>query len=137
MFRPDPRVGDRQYACGAERCQRRRRSKTQASWRSRNPSYQSAYRLQRRSAQAASAASESGGYRAGKRPVEPPPGLRLPPDLRVFPWDRAEAELGFAGADLLAVLAMLLARLAKDVKDQKLTERALPMRVYAPTGRDP
>lgn len=137
MFRPDPRVGDRQYACGEERCQHQRRAKTQASWRWRNRSYQSAYRLKRRSAEAAAAAAQRGGKRAGGRPSDPPDPLRLPPDLRTFPWDLAEAELGFAGADLLAVLAMLVVRLVKNVKDQKLVEKPLSMQVYAATGRDP
>lgn len=63
--------------------------------------------------------------------------MRLPRDLRSFPWDQAEAELGFAGADLLAMLAMLLVRQVKKAKDQKLAERPLTMRVYGPTGRDP
>ena len=76
MFRPDPRVGDRQYACGKERCQKQRRVKTQASWRSRNPSYQSGYRLKRRSATATAVAVERGGKKAGDRLVEPVPPLR-------------------------------------------------------------
>ena len=137
MFRPDPRVGDRQYACREERCQHQRRAETQASWRSRNPSYQSAYRLKRRSVDAVAVAAGRGGMRAGERPVYPPPPLRLPSSLRTFPWDLAEAELGFAGADLLAMLAMLVVRLVKDVKDQRLVEKPLSMPVYAPTGRDP
>ncbi len=136
-FRPDPRVGDRQYACGEERCQQQRRAKTQASWRSRNPSYQSGYRLKRRSATATAATAARGGKRADDRPVNPPSLLRLPPDLRPFPWDLAETELGFAGADLLAHLAMLVVRLVKDVKDQRLVEKPLSMQVYAATGRDP
>jgi len=45
--------------------------------------------------------------------------------------------LGFAGADLLATLAMLVVRLVKEVKDQRLVERPLSMPVYGPTGRDP
>lgn len=125
-FRPDPRVGDRQFVCGKEGCQQKRRAKTQASWRSRNLSYQSGYRLKKRSAEAAAAAAERaaaaaaerGGGRAGRRQIDSPPPLRLPLDLTSFPWDLAKAELGFAGADLLAVLAMLVVRLAKDLKDQ-------------------
>lgn len=132
-FRPDPRVGDRQYACGKERCQQQRRAKTQASWRSRNRSYQSGYRLKRRSA----TASAHGGKRIGDRPADSPSPRRLPPDLTPFPWDLAEAELGFAGADLLAMLAMLVVRLVKEVKDQKLVERPLSMQVCSPTGKDP
>ena len=137
MFRPDPRVGDRQYACGEERCQQQRRAKTQASWRSRNPSYQSGYRLKRRSANATAAAAARGGKRVGDRPVDPPSPLRLPPDLTPFPWDLAETELGFAGADLLANLAMLVVRLVKAVKDQRLVEKPLSKRVYVASERDP
>ena len=138
MFRPDPRVGDRQNACGRDECQRQRRAKTQANWRSGNPSYQSGYRLKRRSAQADAATQR--GTRADEcpvGPVGPPLALRLPPALRAFPFDLAEAELGFAGADLLATLAMLVVRLVKEVKDQRQVERPLSMPVYGPTGRDP
>lgn len=135
-FWPDPRVGERQVACGKKDCQRKRLAKTQASWRSRNPSYQVSYRLMKRAATAAAAAKQVNG-RAVEDPVDPPPPLRLPPALATFPWDLARAELGFAGADLLSFLTLLMVRLVREVKDEKLAERALPMQVYAPTGRDP
>ena len=122
MFRPDPRVGDRQYACGKKRCQRQRRAKTQSSWRSRNPSYQSGYRLKKRSA-----AAEAGG--------DPP--LRPPPELALFPWDIARAEFGFARADLVTYLAVLVIRLAQDAKDQRSAKRRLSMQGYSSTGKDP
>lgn len=118
-------------------CQRQRRAATQASWRFRNPSYQSGYRLKRRSVRAGTSTTQGGESRSVERPVEPPPRLRLPRDLRAYPWDLAAAELGFAGADLLALLAMLVVRRVKAVKDQKLVEKPLSMPVYAPTGRDP
>ena len=35
-FRPKPRVGDRQRACGKPDCQTARRQKTQENWRARN-----------------------------------------------------------------------------------------------------
>ncbi len=38
-FRPDPRLGSRQYACLSPDCQRCRRDANQASWISRHPSY--------------------------------------------------------------------------------------------------
>jgi hypothetical protein len=47
-FRPNPRVGVRQHACGQPECQSARRQKTQASWRRRNPDYAIAYRIQQR-----------------------------------------------------------------------------------------
>ena len=124
MFRPDPRVGDRQHACNRERCQQQRRAKTQASWRSRNPSYQSGYRLKKRSAATA----------AGRKASAP--SLRPPPELALFPWDVAKTEFGFARADLVAYLALLVVRLVKDAKDQRLAEKRLSMQVYGATGRD-
>lgn len=68
-FRPDPRVGVRQRACGHPECQAARRRKTQAAWRARNPDYCIARRIQAR--------------RARERPPAP---LRLPPPLSLLPW---------------------------------------------------
>lgn len=107
-FRPDPRVGSRQRACGDKGCQRKRRQKTQASWRARNPSYQTAYRLEQRAATAAAAAN--GGESDGAS-LSPPRPLRPPLALRTFPWDLAETEFGFLGADLLLILTLRMARL--------------------------
>lgn len=112
--RPDPRVGDRQRACGADDCQRRRRAQTQSCWRSRNPSYQMSYRLERRSA--AVAAAERQGERDAGKPAELPPALRLPAELRSIPWDLAKTRLGFAGAELLAIVAITLVRLVHQVR---------------------
>lgn len=80
---------------------------------------------------AAAVASDRG------EPAAPPPPLRLPPDLTTFPWDLAKTALGFAGADLLAMLAILLVRMVNEVKDERLGHKPLSMQVYAPTGRDP
>ncbi len=135
-FRPDPRIKDRQVACGKADCQRKRRAKTQANWRKRNPSYQASYRLTKRAA-AATAAEKKGNGRADEDPVDPPPPLRLPPALATFPWDFAKEELGFAGADLLSLLTLVMVRLVREVKDEILAESALFMQVYGPTGRDP
>jgi hypothetical protein len=129
MFRPDPRVGDRQRACAEEHCRRQRRAQTQRSWRSRNPSYQACYRLQKRAVTAVAAASGE--------PVAPPAPLRLPADLTTFPWDLAKTALGFTGAELLAMLAIVLVRMVNEVKDERLGEKPLSMQGYAPTGRDP
>lgn len=132
VFRPEPQVGDRQDTCGAPDCQRQRRARTQASWRSRNPSYQTAYRLMKRAAAAAAVEVEG-----SRDPPLPPPALRLPSALASFPWDLAQARLGFAGADLLATLAVLMVRLANAVKDERTLETPLSMQVYTPCGRDP
>lgn len=82
------------------------------------------------------AAAELGVESCRAPPSEPPP-LRLPAVLSPFPWDLARAELGFAGTDLLALLAHLLARVASETKDQRMKETPLLMQGYASTGRDP
>jgi len=128
MFRPDPRVGERQRACGDTHCQGQRRAQTQASWRSRNPSYQKSYRTQRRAARAE--AAERGE-------TDPPPPLRLPAELTAFPWDLAKVTLGFTGAEILMLLAVLTVRLVNEVKDERLAETPLLTGTYAPPGRDP
>src|SRR2546428_11076117 len=45
-FRPDPRIGSRQRACGRPECQVARRKKKQKAWRERNPDYFIARRIQ-------------------------------------------------------------------------------------------
>ena len=97
-FRPNPRIGKRQRACGQPECQRSRRRKTQASWRRRNPEYATAYRIQQRAAQSNPSA-------------EP---LRMPSPLKQLPWDLAKDEFGAQGADFLGVMGGLLMRTAKD-----------------------
>lgn len=38
-FSPDPRVGDRQYACATEACRAQRKAFSQAAWLKRHPGY--------------------------------------------------------------------------------------------------
>ena len=97
-FRPNPRVGSRQRACGSPDCQKARRQKTQANWRNQNPGYSIAWRIDRR---------------AAAHP-EPPEPLRLPPPLNQLPWDVAKDQFGAQGADFIGVLGALLIRTAKD-----------------------
>lgn len=82
----------------------------------------------------AAVAAERGGEREGDPardpPACPPAPLRVPAVLAPFPWDFAYAKLGFAGADLLASLALLLVRVVHVVKDEKMAERSLPTEVY-------
>jgi hypothetical protein len=96
-FRPDPRVGSRQRACGQPDCQAARRVQTQKSWRDRNPDYFIARRIQERSKQ--------------DRPPEP---LRLPPPLSRLPWDIAQDEFGVQGTDFIGTLGTVLLRAAQD-----------------------
>ena len=85
-FRPDPRVGLRQRACGQPDCQAGRRVQTQKSWRDRNPDYFIARRIQERGKQG-----------------QPPEPLRLPPPLSRLPWDIAQDEFGVKGADFIGI----------------------------------
>jgi hypothetical protein len=96
-FRPDPRVGGRQRACGKPECQTARRQKTQASWRNWNPGYAIAWRMDQRAAR-----------------VQPPEPLRLPAPLNQLPWNVAKDQFGAQGADFLGVMGALILRTAKD-----------------------
>src|SRR5207253_2440337 len=95
-FRPDPRIGSRQRACGRPECQVARRKKKQKAWRKRNPDYFIARRIQDRSRQ--------------DRPPEP---LRLPPPLSQLPWDIAQSQFGTEGADFIGIMGILLLRSAQ------------------------
>ena len=97
-FRPNPRVGNRQHACGKPECQTARRQKTQGSWRRQNPGYAIAWRIDRRAAQ-----------------TQPPPEpLRLPAPLNQLPWDLAKDQFGAQCVDFLGVMGALMIRSAKD-----------------------
>src|SRR6202045_1937774 len=97
-FRPDPRVGSRQHACGMSGCQASRRQKTQAGWRRRNPGYAIGWRIDQRAVQ-----------------TQPPPEpLRLPAPLNQLPWDVAKDQFGSQGADFIGVMGALIIRVAKD-----------------------
>jgi len=95
-FRPDPRVGTRQRACGQAECQARHRRKMQAAWRRRNPDYFVARRMQERSMR-----------------DQPPETLRLPAPLSHLPWDVAQSEFGVQGADFLGVMGTVLLHAAQ------------------------
>jgi len=119
-FRPDPRVGVRQRACGKPECQVARRKKTQAQWRAKNPDYAAGYRLQRRSAQ--------------ERPPEP---LRVPAPLNRLPWDLAKDELGGQATDFLGIMGTLLVRSAKDqIRAHLIDPTRVPTVLRPPAGKD-
>jgi hypothetical protein len=105
-FRPDPRVGTRQRACGNPGCQTSRRQKTQAKWRNQNPGYSIAWRIDRR---------------AAAQPEAPEP-LRLPPPLNQLPWDVAKDQFGAQGADFIGVMGALIVRTTKDQIRPYLTD---------------
>ena len=96
-FRPDPRVGTRQHACGQVDCQAARRQRTQANWRARNPDYFLARRMQARSTRS-----------------QPPEPLRLPRPLNRLPWDLAQDQFGVQGTDFLGVMGTVLLYAAQD-----------------------
>src|ERR1035438_3034598 len=97
-FRPDARVGVRQRACTKPECQAARRQKTQASWRSRNPGYAVAWRIDRRATQV----------------PQPPEPLRLPAPLDQLPWEFAKDQFGVQRADFIGVMGALILRATKD-----------------------
>jgi len=114
-FRPDPRVGVRQRACGDPGCQTARRQKTQAGWRNRNPGYSIACRIDQRLA---------------AQPEAPEP-MRMPPPLNQLPWNVAKDQFGPQGADFIAVMSALMVRAAKDqirlyLADPKVVPDTLP-----------
>ncbi len=96
-FRPNPRVGDRQRACGRPQCQTARRKKTQADWRDRNPGYGVVWRIDERA--------------TGPEAPEP---LRLPAPLNQLPGDFAKDQFGPQGADFIGLMGALVIRTAKD-----------------------
>ena len=113
-FRPNPRVGSRQRACGSSDCQKARRQKTQANWRSRNPGYSIAWRIDQRAAQ-----------------PEAPEPLRLPAPLNQLPWDVAKDQFGSQGSDFIGIMGALMVRAAKDqirlyLADPKAVPGTLP-----------
>lgn len=121
-FHPDSRVGSRQRACGKQACQRKRRQRTQASWRSENPEYFLRRRLQRR-ADAARAAEDAvedpKKLEASGEDVRRPPPLPMPRVLTPIPWDLAQDEIGVAATDFLAVTARLLVQVVQDQRTGK------------------
>src|SRR6516162_3491845 len=96
-FRPDPRVGSRQRACGSPECQAARRVQTQLNWRESRPDYFTARRIRERGEQ--------------DRPPEP---LRLPPPLSRLPWDIAQDQFGVQGTDFIGILSTVLLRTTQD-----------------------
>ena len=119
-FQPNPRVGNRQRACGKPECQAGRRKKTQAKWRARNQDYATGYRIQQRKAQ-----------------EQPPEPLRLPAPLNQLPWDIAKDQFGPKGADFMGVMGTLRLQSAKDQfqayrVDPKRVSSTLP----APAAKD-
>lgn len=97
-FRPDSRVGARQWACTKPECQKAPRKQTQASWRARNPDYFTGHRIQSRAAQGGS----------------PPDRCSLPAPLNQLPWDVAQDQFGAQGADFIRVLSRLLLSARQD-----------------------
>jgi len=112
-FQPDPRVGERQRACGKPECQTARRQKTKADWRKRNPDYAIAWRLDQRAAQ-----------------TPQPEPLRFPAPLNQLPWNVAKDQFGPQGADFIGVMSALILRSAKDqIRPYPLEPTGLPSRL--------
>ena len=117
LFQADPRAGKRQRACSQEKCQKKRRQKTQRKWRERNPDYPRARRLLVRSV-TARAADGGRGEGAPRRPAP----LSVPAVLRCLPWDLAQDEIGVQITDFIAVCLCLVVRLVKDQMRQQVVD---------------
>ncbi len=82
-------------------------SDSQANWRSQNPGYSVAWRMDQR---------------AAARTPEPAEPLRLPPPLNQLPWDVAKDQFGPQGADFIGVMGALIVRTTKDQIRPYLTD---------------
>ena len=105
-FTPDPRVGERQYACSRRECQTQRKRAQEEAWRELNPDYFTARRLQQ-----PEVASSGEQPRAGPTRPPPPPSPCRPLDR--LPWDLAQTQFGVQGAGFLAVLGGVLLQYAQ------------------------
>jgi hypothetical protein len=96
-FRPDSRVGKRQFACDADACQEKRRAHTQLNWRTRHPDYDVARRILAR--------SSSVPPRSAGPPVPP---------LNQLPWDMAQDLFSAQGAVFIAQFGKVLCNWSQD-----------------------
>jgi hypothetical protein len=94
-FVPDSRAGGRQHTCDRDECQAKRRAKTQASWRKRNPECFIGRRLDR----------------LPEAEADPP---RVSTPLNRLPWILAQDQFGVQGAGFLGAFGRLLVIRAKD-----------------------
>ena len=99
-FRPDPRVGQRQRACGEPDCQ--------TSPPPENPSQLAS------TATPATPSPTASTSATGPTSAEEPEPLRVPPPLSQLPWDLAKDQFGGKGADFIGVMGTLILRAAKD-----------------------
>ena len=104
-FRPDVHVGKRQRTCGRSECKKALQQKTLEQWRSRNPDYFIARRIQDRS--------------NAKRAPEP---LRLPHPLSNLPWDIAQDEFGVKGADFIGIMSSVMLGAAKKQSSREIID---------------
>ena len=120
-FRPNPRVGTRQWACTKPDCQKARRQRTQANWRARNPDYFTGHRIQNRAAKG-----------------EPPPDpSHLPAPLNQLPWDIAQDQFGAQSADFIRVMGRFLLSAAQDrFRAYVVDSKALPGTFPPPPTQD-
>ena len=100
-----------------------------------NPEYFTSYRLTRRAVQGR--AAQGGAMDASGEAVRQPPPLRMPAGLRRIPWDQAQAEIGVAATDLVALVALLLWRSRKTRERAKeVISSVVTDQVALGTGKD-
>ncbi len=122
-FMPDRRVGSRQKACSNPECQEKRRHRTQANWRERNPEYERARWIRDRSikAEAADKAKKEPPTPGKKRPRRPLP-IRVGGQLREVPWETIQDEIGVQVTDAIAVTALLIIKATQDQRRPQTTD---------------
>jgi len=99
-FLPDARLGKRQRTCGSEECRGACKAKSQASWRKRNPDYQTDRRLR---AQIKAVEREPADHR-----------LSAPPSfMTAIPWSLVKTLMG---AETAVATAFLLRMVDHEVK---------------------
>jgi hypothetical protein len=111
-FRPNVRVGSRQRTCGRPECQKALRQRSMSAWRTRNPDYFIAWRIQARCDVAET--------------------KRLPHPLSNLPWDIARDEFGLKGADFIGAMGAVVLQAAKNqlksqVVDYTMDGATLPL----------
>ena len=96
----------------------------QAAWRASNPEYftQRRLALRVRAAEKAEEAQQSARMKRRQPLPRAPAPMRVPPSLRVLPWDWAQSEIGVAQTAFLAVLASRVLVVGKSERLAQVTD---------------
>jgi len=107
LYRPDPRLGDRQKTCGGERCRRAQHQEADRRWHAEHPEYDTARRLRELEQRL-----EVAGEPAAVVRQEAEPGCRVP-------TDEVRDVFGARGLVVLLIFVRLLGRHAQDAIQER------------------